>query len=95
MLLRVGTKMHLAAGVGAASPVDAHRLGGVQLLLQLLHNMHGPVLGLNHCQPAELQQHRELLRDSNVDTEIPVWQHPEAQLTSSFFGDNYCKPTEV
>ena len=61
-MLRAGDK-HLAAGVGAAGPVDAHRLGGVQLLLQLLHNVHGPVLGLNHRKPAELQQRTAKSRD--------------------------------
>lgn len=45
----------LAAGVGAAGPVDADFLWDVQLLLQLLHDRHRPVLRLNHCQPAELQ----------------------------------------
>ena len=65
IMLRAGSK-HLAAGVGAACPVDAHRLGGVQLLLQLLHYVHGPVLGLDHCKPAELQQHTDLLRGSNL-----------------------------
>lgn len=58
-----GLRRNLAAGVGAACPVDAHRLGGVQLLLQLLHNVHGPVLGLDHRKPAELQQHTLELSD--------------------------------
>ena len=44
----------LAAGVGAAGPVNADLLGEVQLLLQLLHNSHRAVLRLDHSQPAEL-----------------------------------------
>ncbi len=45
---------HLAAGVGAPRPVHADFLGQVQLRLQLLHDGHGPVLGLDHRDAAEL-----------------------------------------
>ena len=46
---------HLATRVWAAGPVDANLLGEIQLLLQLLHNRHCPVLGLDHRQATELR----------------------------------------
>ncbi len=45
---------HLATGVGATGPVDPDSLRDVQLLLQLLHNSHGPVLGLNDRHSTKL-----------------------------------------
>lgn len=45
---------HLATGVGATSPMDSDSLRDVQLLLQLLHNSHGSVLGLDDRHSTKL-----------------------------------------
>lgn len=60
---------HLAAGVGAASPVDADLLREVQLLLQLCHHRHRPILCLDHRKPAELQHARytQILRKLDLN----------------------------
>ena len=54
MLCWAGVDTHLAAGVGATGPVDSDGIRDVQLLLQLLHNIHGSVLGLNDRNSTEL-----------------------------------------
>lgn len=53
-----GRRACLGAGVGAARPVDAHFLGDVQLLLQLAHDRHRPVLRLYDGHAAELRRTR-------------------------------------
>jgi len=63
---------HLATGVGATSPMDSHGLRDVQLLLQLLHNSHGPVLGLDDRHSTELSPrtgHKASRQVSWVDLE--------------------------
>lgn len=63
---------HLATGVGATSPVDSDGLRDVQLLLQLLHNSHGPVLGLDDCHSTKLSAgtgHKSSRQVSWVDLE--------------------------
>ena len=45
---------YLATGVGATSPMDSDSLRDVQLLVQLLHHSHGPVLGLDDRHSTEL-----------------------------------------
>ena len=53
-----GRRACLGAGVRAARPVDAHFLGDVQLLLQLAHDCHRPVLRLYNGHAAELRRTR-------------------------------------
>jgi len=63
---------YLATGVWATSPMDSDSLRNVQLLLKLLHNSHGSVLGLDDCDSTKLGTragHKASRQISGVDLE--------------------------
>lgn len=64
----------LAAGVGAAGPVDADLLGNIQLLLQLLSDRHRAILGLNDRHPAVLQQAAALSGRDPAEKDTSLWR---------------------
>ena len=85
----------LAAGVGAAGPVDADLLGNIQLLLQLLSDCHRPILGLNDRHPAVLQQAGALSGQDSAEKDTKSWRMADCLYLCSITHVSKCSTPQL